>query len=127
MQKIFTETDDSAAYLEHPPKSAILVAWEKGAELIYPTAKKLHQRGSQIDVILGFSDISHVKMECEFAAISERLYIMTQNGSFGAHATICEALGEMILDKPESEMLFFSCPDEMCAQIVKIAKSENFS
>lgn len=127
MQKLLYDTTDEEEYLNPPPKSAIIIAWESGAKFMYPIAKNLYRKGSEVDVILGFSDISHAEMECEFAAVSDRLYVMTENGTLGAHATICEAFKEMIAEKPNSQMVFFSCPQEINEQLIKIAKSENFS
>jgi ferredoxin--NADP+ reductase, subunit alpha len=127
MQKLYEGTIADESFLNPAPKSAIIIAWEDGAKFMYPIAKKLYKKGSEVDVILGFSDISQVEMECEFAAISDRLYVMTENGTHGANATICEAFQEMMIDKPDSEMVFFSCPKAINEQLLKIAKSENFS
>lgn len=119
MQKLYEGTIADESFLNPAPKSAIIIAWEDGAKFMYPIAKKLYKKGSEVDVILGFSDISQVEMECEFAAISDRLYVMTENGTHGANATICEAFQEMMIDKPDSEWYFFPAPRRSMSSCLK--------
>ena len=112
---LYKKEDDGRT---HP---AVVVAWEEGVKSAYPVAKKLHGDGREVDVILGFSDASHVDMECEYAAISDRLYVFTPNGSFGACAVAEQAIFDMLEDEDDRpQEIYVYCPQDMSRRIQSI-------
>ena len=100
------------------PRSAAVVAWEEGVRSAYPTVKRLHKDGREVDVILGFEDASHVELECEYAAVSDRLYVFTPNGSLGACAVAEQAIFDMLEDEEDCpQEIYIYCPRDMSRRI----------
>ncbi len=97
---------------EHPNR-AVIVAWEEGARGLYQIAKQLHDKGCGVDVILGFADADKVEMECEYAALSNHLYVFTLNGSHGARADAESAVFEMLFEDILPDAMFICCPEDM--------------
>lgn len=71
---------------------ACVVAGGVGAAVAYPVAKALKQAGAAVDVIVGFRDASLVILEEDFAAIADRLILMTDDGSKGERGFVTDAL-----------------------------------
>lgn len=67
-----------------------------GTAIAYPVAKKLHELGCHVDLIVGFRSKDLVILEEEFKAASTNLYIGTDDGSYGRKALVTELLKELI-------------------------------
>lgn len=100
----------------------IFAAWEKGARAVYPYAKKLSEKGVRVSALLGFSDCSEIEMEHEFAAVSNRLFIMTKNGSAEAKCCLCGAFCEMNEEVSAAGEIYLACPEKMLAELLKTLK-----
>ena len=59
-------------------------------------AKKLHQLGAEVHSIVGFRNQDLVILENEFAAVSDKLCIRTDDGSYGQKGLVTDALKELI-------------------------------
>ena len=67
-----------------------------GTAIAYPVAKKLHDVGCHVDLIVGFRNKDLVILEEEFKAASTNLIIGTDDGSYGKKALVTELLKEQI-------------------------------
>ena len=67
-----------------------------GTAIAYPVAKKLHDEGCHVDLIVGFRNKDLVILEDEFKAASTRLLIGTDDGSYGRKALVTDLLREQI-------------------------------
>ena len=67
-----------------------------GTAIAYPVAKKLHDEGCHVDLIVGFRNKDLVILEEEFKAASTNLIIGTDDGSYGKKALVTELLKEQI-------------------------------
>ena len=67
-----------------------------GTAIAYPVAKKLHDVGCHVDLIVGFRSRDLVILEEEFKAASTRLIIGTDDGSYGKKALVTDLLREQI-------------------------------
>ena len=67
-----------------------------GCAIAYPVAKKLHQVGCEVHSIVGFRNKDLVILEDEFKACSDKLYMMTDDGSYGTKGLVTNALKELI-------------------------------
>ncbi|MBR6789987.1 MAG: sulfide/dihydroorotate dehydrogenase-like FAD/NAD-binding protein [Oscillospiraceae bacterium] len=68
-----------------------------GCAIAYPVAKKLHALGAEVHSITGFRNKDLVILEEEFAAVSDKLCLMTDDGSAGEKGLVTEALEKLIL------------------------------
>lgn len=78
-------------------KSVAVVGGGVGSAIAYPVAKKLHTQGAMVDAIVGFRTRDLVILEEEFKNASTELHIMTDDGTYGEHGLVTEALEKLIL------------------------------
>lgn len=68
-----------------------------GCAIAYPLAKKLHGQGAEVHSVVGFRSRDLVILEEEFAGVSDKLCMMTDDGSYGQKGLVTQALEELIL------------------------------
>jgi len=67
-----------------------------GCAIAYPQAKKLHALGAQVDIVAGFRTKELVILEEEMRAVSSRLFICTDDGSYGEKGLVTDILKRLI-------------------------------
>lgn len=67
-----------------------------GCAIAYPVTKKLHDQGAQVHAVVGFRNRDLVILEDEFRAASDRLVMMTDDGSYGEKGLVTAALEKLI-------------------------------
>ncbi len=77
-------------------KRVAVVGGGVGTAIAYPVAKKLHDVGCCVDLIVGFRSRDLVILEDEFKAASTQLIIGTDDGSYGKKALVTDLLKEQI-------------------------------
>ena len=77
-------------------KRVAVVGGGVGTAIAYPVAKKLHDVGCHVDLIVGFRNKDLVILEEEFKAASTNLIIGTDDGSYGKKALVTDLLKEQI-------------------------------
>ncbi len=77
-------------------KRVAVVGGGVGTAIAYPVAKKLHDVGCHVDLIVGFRSKDLVILEEEFRAASTNLIIGTDDGSYGKKALVTDLLREQI-------------------------------
>ena len=91
---------DFAGPLGEPTKldgltDVCIVGGGVGCAIAMPIAKKLHDMGCRVTSVIGFRSRDLVILEDEFRAISDELYVMTDDGSYGREGNTCVPLNEM--------------------------------
>ena len=79
-------------------KKVAVVGGGVGCAICYPIAKKLHEQGSIVHSIIGFRNKDLLILEDEFRAVSEKLIIMSDDGSVGEKGLVTTALKQLIED-----------------------------
>lgn len=77
-------------------KRVAVIGGGVGSAIAYPIAKKLHHLGAVVDTVIGFRNKDLVILEDEFKAVSNKLMIMTDDGSHGQKGLVTTALKELI-------------------------------
>lgn len=77
-------------------KKVAVVGGGVGCAIAYPIAKKLHALGAEVHSIVGFRSKDLVILEDEFKAVSDKLCMMTDDGSHGQKGLVTDALKELI-------------------------------
>ena len=77
-------------------KKVAVVGGGVGCAIAYPVAKKLHETGCEVHSIVGFRTKDLVILEDEFNACSDKLCMMTDDGSYGTKGLVTNALKELI-------------------------------
>ena len=71
-----------------------------GCAIAYPVAKKLYEQGAEVCAITGFRNRDMVILQDEFAAVSQRLLTLTDDGSYGEKGLVTDAL-RLLIDSGE--------------------------
>ena len=77
-------------------KRVAVVGGGVGTAIAYPVAKKLHDVGCHVDLIVGFRNKDLIILKEEFEAASTNLIIGTDDGSYGKKALVTDLLREQI-------------------------------
>ena len=77
-------------------KRVAVVGGGVGTAIAYPVAKKLHDVGCHVDLIVGFRNKDLIILKDEFEAASTNLIIGTDDGSYGRKALVTDLLKELI-------------------------------
>lgn len=79
-------------------KKVAVVGGGVGCAIAYPVAKKLHENGCEVHSIVGFRNKDLVILEDEFNAVSDKVCMMTDDGSYGEKGLVTNALEQLIKD-----------------------------
>ena len=91
----FTGPLGVASHLEGIKKAAV-IGGGVGCAIAYPQAKMLHSMGAQVDIIAGFRSKDIVILEEEMHAVSNKLILTTDDGSYGEKGLVTDALKRLI-------------------------------
>lgn len=67
-----------------------------GCAIAYPQAKYLHNRGAKVDIIAGFRNKDLIFLEDEMRAVSDNLYLVTDDGSNGNKGLVTDILKQQL-------------------------------
>ena len=77
-------------------KKVAVVGGGVGCAIALPVARALHERGCEVTSIVGFRNQDLVILEDEFKAISDRFFMMTDDGSYGEKGNVCVPLNRLL-------------------------------
>ena len=96
-----------------------------GTAIAYPVAKKLHDVGCHVDLIVGFRNKDLVILEDEFKAASTNLIIGTDDGSYGKKALVTDLLREQIEAGAQYDRVITIGPVIMMKFVCQLTKQYN--
>lgn len=82
-------------------KKVCVIGGGVGCAIAYPTAKALHEKGTEVTVITGFRNKDLVILEEEFKQVSTHAYLVSDDGSTGTKGLVTNVLEDLI-NKGES-------------------------
>ena len=99
--KVGDEVHDFVGPLGRPTeteglKKVCVVGGGVGCAIALPIARKLHEEGCVVHSIIGFRSKDLLILEDDFAACSDELRVMTDDGSYGTKGVVTAALEELI-------------------------------
>ncbi len=77
-------------------KKVCIVGGGVGCAIAMPIAKELHRLGCEVTSIIGFRNKDLLILEDEFKACSDKLFVMTDDGSYGRQGVVTAPLKEML-------------------------------
>ena len=77
-------------------KKVAIVGGGVGCAIALPVAQKLHELGCEVHSIIGFRNKDLLILEDEFRAASDKLIIMTDDGSYGEQGVVTVPLKRLI-------------------------------
>lgn len=103
-------------------KDVCIVGGGVGCAIALPIARRLHENGCRVTSIIGFRSKDLVILEDEFNACSDRLIVMTDDGSYGRHGNVCVPLNEMFSSGERFDEIITIGPLVMMKFVVETAK-----
>ena len=70
-----------------------------GCAIALPVAQALKARGARVTSIIGFRNSDLVILEDEFRSVSDELFVMTDDGSYGREGNVTIPLKEMLSER----------------------------
>jgi NAD(P)H-flavin reductase len=78
--------------------SFVFIAGGLGTAPVYPQAKYFHEKGANVDVIIGAKTADMLILEEEMAKVCDNLYICTDDGSKGYKGLVTSKLEELVAE-----------------------------
>ena len=77
-------------------KKVCVVGGGVGCAIAMPIAEEFHKLGAEVTSIIGFRNKDFVILEEEFNNFSDKMILMTDDGSYGRHGNVTVPLKEML-------------------------------
>ena len=77
-------------------KKVCVVGGGVGCAIALPVAKAFKENGAEVTSIIGFRNKDIVILEDEFTATSNRVFVMTDDGSYARQGNVCVPLKELL-------------------------------
>jgi len=110
-----------ASHFENVKKAAV-IGGGLGTAIAYPQAKKLHNMGASVDVITGFRNKDIIILEKEMAAVSDRLFVATDDGSNGTKGFVSDILQKLLNEGNEYDIVIAIGPPIMMKVVCDVTK-----
>ncbi len=106
-------------------KKVCIIGGGVGCAIAMPIAESLHAKGAEITSIIGFRSRDLLILEDEFNACSDRLYVLTDDGSYGEKGNVCMPLDNILRDGERFDMIITIGPLVMMKFVVESARPYN--
>ncbi len=93
-----------------------------GCAIAYPVTKKLHEQGCEVHAVVGFRTKDLVILEKEFREASDKLLLMTDDGSYGEPGLVTAALERLIKEGNEYDEVIAIGPLIMMKFVCEVTK-----
>ena len=103
-------------------KKVAVVGGGVGCAIAYPVAKKLHELGAEVHSVVGFRNKDLVILEDDFRAVSDKMCMMTDDGSYGEKGLVTAALENLINEGNEYDMVIAIGPLVMMKFVCQVTK-----
>ncbi|MBQ3549439.1 MAG: sulfide/dihydroorotate dehydrogenase-like FAD/NAD-binding protein [Clostridia bacterium] len=106
-------------------KKVLIVGGGVGCAIALPVAQKLHEQGAEVTSVIGFRNKDLLILEDEFNAVSDKLYVMTDDGSYGRKGNVCVPINEMLSGGENFQEVITIGPLVMMKFVVEAVKPYN--
>jgi ferredoxin--NADP+ reductase len=104
-------------------KNAVVIGGGLGSAIAYPQAKKLHELGAKVTTIAGFRNKELIILEKEMSAVSNQLFITTDDGSNGNKGFVTDELKKIIEQDASVDLVIAIGPLIMMKFVSQMTKS----
>lgn len=106
-------------------KKVCVVGGGVGCAIALPVARKLHEVGCEVHSVVGFRSKDIVILEDEFKACSDKMVMMTDDGTYGTKGLVTEALEKLIQEGNEYDEVIAIGPVIMMKFVCAVTKKYN--
>lgn len=103
-------------------KKVCIIGGGVGCAIAMPVAQEFHRLGADVTSIIGFRNKDLLICEDEFRAASNRLVVMSDDGSYGRHGNVTVPLKEILESGETFDMIIAIGPVIMMKFVVATAK-----
>ena len=103
-------------------KKVCVIGGGVGCAIALPIAQALHAQGTEVTSIVGFRNKDLLILEDEFKACSDKLIVMTDDGSYARHGNVTVPLKEMLDAGEKFDMIITIGPLIMMKFVTLTAK-----
>ena len=103
-------------------KKVAVIGGGVGCAIAYPVAKALHLQGAEVHTVVGFRSEDLIILQKEFDAVSDKLIVMTDDGSAGRKGLVTDALRELIESGEQYDEVIAIGPLIMMKFVCKLTK-----
>ena len=103
-------------------RNVCVIGGGAGCAIAMPVAEEFHRLGAKVTSIIGFRNKDLLILEDEFKACSDRLIVMTDDGSYGRHGNVTIPLKEMLEAGEAFDMVIAIGPLIMMKFVVAAAR-----
>lgn len=112
-------------HIDPDVKRVCVIGGGVGNAIAYPQAKAFHNAGLQVDMIAGFRSQDIVILEEEMKAVTDNLYIMTDDGSYGEKGLVTNKLKDLIEGGNKYDLVIAIGPVIMMKFVAALTKEHN--
>ncbi|MBE5807631.1 MAG: sulfide/dihydroorotate dehydrogenase-like FAD/NAD-binding protein [Clostridiales bacterium] len=106
-------------------KKVAIVGGGVGCAIALPVAQALHEAGAVVHSVVGFRNRDLVILEDEFNACSDKVCMMTDDGSYGTKGLVTNALEQLITDGNVYDEVIAIGPVIMMKFVCQLTKKYN--
>ena len=103
-------------------KKVAVIGGGVGCAIAYPTAKALHRNGATVHSVIGFRNKDLVILRDEFDSVSDKLVLMSDDGSAGQKGLVTDALKTLIEQGNEYDEVIAIGPLVMMKFVCKLTE-----
>lgn len=104
--------------------TVVIVGGGVGTALAYPTTVALKGAGNRILTILGARNRALVLLEEEMRAVSDALYVTTDDGSYGEKGLVTDKLRELLATEAKIELVLAVGPVPMMKAVADLTREQ---
>jgi ferredoxin--NADP+ reductase len=102
--------------------TVVVIGGGVGAAIAYPTAKAMHEAGNEVISILGGRTRDLVLLEPEIRAISDEVFVTTDDGSYGRKGLVIDPLKEMLAAGRPVRLVLAIGPVRMMQAVAEVTR-----
>jgi len=105
--------------------TVVCVGGGVGVAPVYPIAKALFEAGNEVISIIGARSKEMLILEEEMKAVSHKLYVTTDDGSYGHHGFVTDILKKLIEEKTRINLVIGIGPVIMMRAVADVTRPHN--
>ena len=105
--------------------TVVCVGGGVGVAPVYPIAKALYEKGNEVINIIGARTKEMLILEQEMKAISSKLFVTTDDGTYGHHGFVTDVLKKLIAEKKRIDLVIGIGPIIMMKAVVEVTRPHN--
>ncbi|MCG8515214.1 MAG: sulfide/dihydroorotate dehydrogenase-like FAD/NAD-binding protein [Halanaerobiales bacterium] len=105
-------------------KKVVCLGGGSGTALLYPKVKGFYEAGAEVIAITGARNKELIILEDELAEVSDKLYVTTDDGSYGHHGFVTDILKD-VLAQEEVDLVIAIGPVPMMKAVAELTRPDH--